>query len=97
MTSNCKDEFSKVYSKICEQDWLYYNSEVRLHFLKKFTDISEKEYDWKLSVGGKKVNPFDVNIRELSREMVAFSSERDKKLISAPLSEFVKTKYFKNI
>ena len=91
-----KQEFSEVYSKICEQDWLYYNAEIRLHFLKKFTDISEKEFDWKLDMNGKRVSPFDVNIRELSREMVAFSDEKDRKLISAPLAEFVRTNYFKN-
>lgn len=91
-----KQEFSEIYAKICEQDWLYYNAEVRLHFLKKFTDISEKEFDWKLDMNGKRVSPFDVNIRELSREMVAFSDEKDRKLISAPLAEFVKTNYFKN-
>ncbi len=91
-----KQEFSEIYLKICDQDWLYYNSEIRLHFLKKFTDISEKEYDWKLDINGKRVSPFDVNIRELSREMVAFSSEKDIKMISAPLAEFVKTNYFKN-
>lgn len=90
-----KQEFSEIYLKICDQDWLYYNAEIRLHFLKKFTDISEKEYDWKLDINGKRVSPFDVNIRELSREMVAFSSEKDIKMISAPLSEFVKTNYFK--
>ena len=95
LSGDYKDEFSSIYSRICEQDWLYYNAEVRLHFLKKFTDISEKEYDWKLSVGGKKVDPFDVKIRELSREMVAFSYEKDKRMISAPLSDFIKTKYFR--
>ncbi len=93
----CKENFERIYSRICEQDWLYYNSEIRLNFLKRFTDIGERDYDWKLKIAGKKVNPFDVNIREVSREMVAFTSERDRKLITAPLSEFVKTKYFKNL
>lgn len=91
-----KQEFSDIYLKICDQDWLYYNAEIRLNFLKKFTDISEKDYDWKLDINGKRVSPFDVDIRELSREVVAFSSEKDIKLISAPLAEFVKTNYFKN-
>lgn len=95
LSGDYKEEFSSIYSKICEQDWLYYNAEVRLHFLKKFTDISEKEYDWKLNLNGKKEDPFDVKIRELSREMVAFSHEKNKRFIAAPLSELVKTKYFK--
>lgn len=97
LSGDYKDQFSEVYLKICEQDWLYYNAEIRLQFLKKFTDISEREYDWKLNINGKSVDPFDVNIRELSREVVAFSYEKEKKMIAAPLSEFVKTKYFKNL
>lgn len=95
--ANNKEVFTEIYSRICEQDWLYYNSEIRLHFLKKFTDMGERNFDWKLEVSGKKVNPFDVNIREVSREMIAFSSEQDRKKITAPLSEFMKTKYFKNL
>ena len=95
LSGDYKEELSSIYSKIYNQDWLYYNAEVRLHFLKKFTDISEKEYDWKISLGGKRVDPFDVKIRELSREMVAFSQEKNKRMIAAPLSVLVKTKYFK--
>ena len=92
-----KEIFSELYSQICEQDWLYYNSEIRLHFLRKFTDIGERDYDWKLDVNGKKISPFDVNLREISREMVAFSVEKGRKMITAPLSDFVKTKYFKGL
>lgn len=95
--SNSNEMFSQIYSKICEQDWLYYNSEIRLHYLKKFTDMGERDFDWKVEVSGKKVSPFDVNIREVSREMIAFSSEQDRKKITAPLSEFMKTKYFKKL
>lgn len=92
-----KKELSEIYSKICEQDWLYYNSEIRLHFLKKVADIAEKEYSWKLEFNGKKINPFGINVREIANDMVAFSSERGKKMIAIPYSEFVKTKYFKNL
>ncbi len=92
-----KKEFASIYTRICEQDWLYYNAEVRIHFLKKFTDIGEKDFDWKLEIAGKKVNPFDVRIRELSREMVAFSYEKDKKMVSAPLADLLKTNYFKSL
>ena len=97
ISGNYREELAFIYSKICEQDWLYYNSEIRLQFLKKFTDIGEKNYDWKLVIKGKKISPFDVNVREVSREIVAFSSEKDRKMITVPLSEFVKTKYFKNL
>lgn len=92
-----KESFERIYSRVLEQDWLYYNSEIRLNFLKRFTDIGERDYDWKLMVNGKKISPFDVDIREVSREMVAFSSAQDRKMITAPLSEIVKTKYFKNL
>ena len=97
LNGDYKKEFNLIYSKICDQDWLYYNAEIRLHYLKKFTDLGEREYEWKVDRNGKKVSPFDVNIRELSREMVAFSSEKGKKMIPAPFAEIVQTKFFKNM
>ena len=46
---------------------------------------------------GQKINPFDIDVKKLTREMVAYSSEKDEKFISAPLSDFIRTKYFKNL
>lgn len=97
VSGDYKNDFENIYSRICNQDWLYYNSEVRLYFLKKFADIGEKEFDWKLDYNGQKINPFDIDVKKLTREMVAYSSEKDEKFISAPLSDFIRTKYFKNL
>ena len=97
VSGDYKNDFENIYSRIYNQDWLYYNSEVRLYFLKKFADIGEKEFDWKLDYNGQKINPFDIDVKKLTREMVAYSSEKDEKFISAPLSDFIRTKYFKNL
>ena len=94
---NFNSEFERIYSKIESQDWMYYNSELRYHFLKKFTDVAEKQHCWKLSVNGKKINPFDVDVKDLSRERIAFSENEDMKLVGASLSDFIKTSYFKNL
>ena len=90
-------DIENIYDRILKQDWLYYNAEVRLHFLKKFADISEKDFEWKLDFNGQKINPFDVDVRGLSREKIAYASSKDTKLISATLSDFIKTNYFKNL
>ena len=95
--SNFKLEFESIYSKICSQDWLFYNAEIRYHYLKKFTDIAEKEHCWKLEISGEKINPFNVDVKGLSRERVAFAEDENVKLISSSLSDFIKTSYFKNL
>lgn len=92
-----KNEFETIYNKILRQDWLYYNAEIRFHFLKRFADISEKEHEWKLDFNGQKINPFDVDVRGISREKIAYSISKDTKLISSTLSDFIKTNYFKNL
>lgn len=97
LAKNTSDEFERIYLKIKEQDWLYYNAQLRYHFLKKFCDISEKELSWKLSVGDRKINPFDVDIKALTREKIAFSPSNELKLINTNLSDFSKTKYYKKL
>lgn len=92
-----RNNLSELYLKICEQDWLFYNAEVRYHFLKKFADLSEKELNWKLDINGEQVNPFDVNVRKLSHEKVVYSVDKNKKMVLLDLSDFTKTKYFKNL
>lgn len=94
-SKNIEVEFENIYQKILEQDWLYYNAEVRYYFLKKFCDLSEKEFSWKITIKGKKVNPFDLNIKSLTREKIAFSPENGTKLIASNLADFSKTNYYK--
>ena len=96
-SSNYKEELAGIYSRIVLQDWMYYNPEIRYHFLKKFTDIAERDHCWKLDINGDKVNPFDVDVKALSREKIAFAESEDMKLIGSTLSEFIKTNYFKNL
>jgi len=96
-TADCLEKFSSIYGKIIEQDWLFYNAEVRVHFLKKFGDFCERLHVWKLNFNGEKINPFDVRVKELAREKVAYLKSSDKKFISATLSDIMQTKYIKNI
>lgn len=97
LNEDCQKDFADIYEQIKSQDWLYYNSEIRYHFLKKFADFSEREHIWKLEFNGQKINPFDVNIKELSREVISFAQSKGDKLITLSLSDFIKTKYFKNL
>lgn len=92
-----KDELSEIYSMISDEDWLFYNAEIRYHFLKKFIDVSEKALDWKLEVNGKKIEPFGIRVKELTHEKIAFGVDGGKKIIMSNLSDFTKTKYFKSL
>lgn len=90
-------EFADIYMRITNQDWLYYNQQVRLHFIKKFTDICEKSHVWKLEFNDDEVDPFEVDVRGLSRENVAFLKSNDRKFVTAKLIDFMQTSYVKNL
>lgn len=90
-------EFADVYSKIVKQDWLYYNAQVRLHFVKKFADVSEKNHFWKLVFNDEEVDPFGVDVRALSRENIAYLKSSDRKFVTSKLIEFMQTSYAKNL
>ncbi len=96
LASNDRQSLSNLYLEIKDQDWLYFNAEVRYHFLKKFSDFAEKDFDWKLNVNGEAINPFDINVKDLSREKIAFCND-GKKFIISNLADFTKTTYFKNL
>lgn len=96
LSGDYKKSFEKIYASIISQDWLFYNTEIRFHYLKKFADICEKEHDWKLEFNGTKINPFNVDVKKLTREKVAYSQSDDMKLILTTLSEFLMTKYIKD-
>lgn len=96
LSSDYKKEFASIYSAISQQDWLYYNTEIRLHYLKKFADICEREHEWKLEYNNTKINPFDVDVKSLTREKVAYTQSEDMKLVVTNLSELLLTKYFKD-
>lgn len=90
-------EFADIYRQIIAQDWLYYNASVRYHYIKKFTDFAERDHNWKLHFNNDKINPFDVNVKNLVREGVAFTEADDVKFVKTTLSDLLQTKYFKSL
>jgi len=90
-------EFADVYKRIMDQDWLYFNQQVRLHFIKKFTDVCEKSHNWKLEYNDDEIDPFEVDVRALSRENVAYLKSNDRKFVTAKLIDFMQTNYAKNL
>ena len=90
-------EFADVYKRIMDQDWLYFNQQVRLHFIKKFTDVCEKSHNWKLEFNDDEIDPFEVDVRALSRENVAYLKSNDRKFVTAKLIDFMQTNYAKNL
>lgn len=96
-SSDFKKELSEIYSGITQQDWMYFNAEVRYRFLNKFIEFAEKNYDWKIDFENGRVNPFGVNVKDMVREEIAFVTSKDKKPIIMKLADFTKTKYFKDL
>ncbi len=96
-SENYKKQFSDIYSEIKEKDWLYFDNEVRLAFLKRFVDISEKTFDWKVESHEELVNPFGIDIKNLSKEKIVYLKDRNGLFISSSLDKFMGTKYIKNL
>lgn len=89
-------EFERVYSEISEKDWLYFNSEVRFEFIKRMADVSEFTYSYTVKSGGKKINPFGISVKALSKEPIVYLKSNDDLFVSAGLDKFLNTKYIKN-
>ena len=66
-------------------------------YIKKFTDICEKSHVWKLEYNDDEIDPFEVDVRGLSRENVAFLKASDRKFVTAKLIDFMQTSYVKNL
>ncbi len=93
---NANRDFEKVYAEICEKDWLYYNNEVRFEFIKRMADVSEFTYNYSVNSKGKKVNPFGISIKALSKESIVYLKSREDLFISATLDKFLNTRYIRN-
>ena len=87
----------ECYKQIKNKDWLYFNNEVRLAFIKNFTESSEKTFNWRLEFAGEKINPFGINIKAMAKEQVTFLSSDDSLFISASIDKLLRNNYIKNL
>ena len=91
-----EQEFEILYKEICEKDWLYYNNEIRFEFIKRMADVSEFSFNYTVSVDGKKINPFGISVKALSKEPIVYLKSNDDLFISATLDKFLNTKYIRS-
>lgn len=96
-SSDYQQKFADVYTKIQSQDWMYYNAQTRLHFIKKFADVCEKNFFWKLIYNEEEIDPFGIDVRALSRENIVYLKSKDRKFVTSKLIDFMKTSYAKNL
>lgn len=94
---NPKEKLNEIYKKILKSDWLYYSNVVRLSFLKKFVDISEMTFDWKLESDNEIIRPFGIDIKSISKEKVSYLKSRDGLFVATSLDKLTSTKYFKSL
>lgn len=93
---NANRDFEKIYAEIQSKDWLYYNNEVRFEFIKRMADVSEFTYNYTVKSEGKKINPFGISVKALSKEPIVYLKSREDLFIAATLDKFLNTKYIKN-
>ena len=94
---NSKTALGEIYKKILKKDWLYYSNEVRLEFLKKFVDVSEATFDWKLEINDEIIRPFGIDIKSISKEKISYLKNRNGLFVATSLDKLTGTKYFKNL
>lgn len=96
-SENANKELTNLYEEISESDWLYFNNEVRFSFLKKFVEVSEKNYVWTIDIGESKFAPFGVDIRSIAKEEVAYLNSKDELFVASSIDKFLNTKYARDL
>lgn len=84
------------YKLIKEKDWLFYNNEIRYSYLRKFVEVADNTYEWKIEDDGKKVNPFGINIKAIAKEKITYLKSKQHLFVAATLDKFLNTNYIKN-
>lgn len=87
---------TEIYKKINEYDWFKYNSQLILEFIRNFSAVAEKTFEWKLDINGVKVDPFGIDVKKLAKEQIVYLKSRDDLFVSAPLDKFMNTNLVKN-
>ena len=94
--SGSQTELSKAYKEILGNDQLFFNNEVRFAFLKKFSDVAENSHEWMLNLDGKRINPFDTNVKALVTEEITYLKNDSSLFVSANLDKFLNTNCIKS-
>lgn len=89
-------DFESIYKEISEKEWLYYNNEVRFEFIKRMADVSEFTFNYQVNFEGKKVDPFGISVKKLSKEPIVYLRSESDLFISASLDKFLNTRYIKS-
>lgn len=81
------NEFSEIYDDIMQKNYLKLNNFVKVVFLNKFIENAKHSHFWKLNYNGNYVNPFDVDVKSLERENVAFLENKSSIFIRVPFED----------
>lgn len=87
---------SEIYEQIDAKDWLKFNNEVRIEFVKKFIEIASKNFEWKLDINGEKKDPFDIDAKKLAKEQIVYLKSKNDLFITSSLDKFLNTNLVKN-
>ncbi len=89
-------EFEKLYGEILQKDWLYFNNEVRFEFIKRMADVSEFSFNYCVKYDSKKIDPFGISVKSLSKEPIVYLRSEEDLFVSSTLDKFLNTKFIKN-
>ncbi len=86
---------SELYLKIKAKDWLYFNGLVRVAYICKYIELAEKTFVWELNEGCGNT-PFDVNIKNIAKQQVAFLKDKNSLFVTSTIDKFLSSNYIQN-
>ena len=94
---NVVEELGSIYSEILDKNWLYYNKYVRFALIDKLISSAEKNHIWQININNNYVNPFDINVKEIAEQKVAFLENEKSLFVEMPVSRILKSKIIRDI
>ena len=89
--------FENIYNEIKQTDYLYFNNLVRFSFLNRFIENAINTNSWTIGENGEKINPFNIDAKQIASQKIAFVDEVENKVLRTDLDLFFETKYFKSL
>lgn len=78
-----------IYKKILEKSWLYHDRFVRYSFLEKFISSARTTHNWQIFDSGEYIDPFDIDVKSIAEQEVAFLPNENSLFVKMPLSRLM--------
>ena len=93
---NLYSGLNQCYKEILHKNWLYHNRYVRYAFIEKMLVSAKLTHNWQVCISGNYKNPFDIDIKSIANEKVAFLENQESFLVEMPVNRLLKVNFIKS-